>query len=66
MRSNSPIQLPLQELEGTLERFTFQNDENGYTVARLIPKGKAQEVTVVGNLMGVQAGESLQLEGILR
>ena len=31
---------PLQTLEGILERLTYQNEENGYTVARLIPTGK--------------------------
>jgi exodeoxyribonuclease V alpha subunit len=51
-------------LEGTLERVTFQNDENGYTVARLIPKGKTNEVTVVGTLTGVNVGELLHLEGV--
>ena len=54
----------LQYLEGTLERLTFQNEENGYTVARLIPKGKTYEVTVVGTLTGVNVGELLHLEGI--
>lgn len=54
----------LQYLEGTLERMTFQNEENGYTVARLIPKGKTYEVTVVGTLNGVNVGEMLHLEGV--
>ena len=54
----------LQTLEGTLERLTFQNDENGYTVARLVPKGKTYEVTVVGTLSGVNVGELLHLEGV--
>jgi exodeoxyribonuclease V alpha subunit len=51
-------------LEGTLERLTYQNEENGYTVARLIPQGKSAEVTVVGTLTGASVGESLRLEGI--
>jgi exodeoxyribonuclease V alpha subunit len=54
----------LQFLEGTLERITFQNEENGYTVARLIPRGKTSEVTVVGALTGVSVGALLRLEGI--
>ena len=54
----------LQYLEGTLERLTFHNEENGYTVARVIPKGKSNEVTVVGTLSGVNVGEMLHLEGI--
>ncbi len=53
----------LQYLEGSLERLTYQNDENGYTIARLIPKGKTYEVTVVGTLTGANVGEMLHLEG---
>ncbi len=56
--------LPLQELEGTLERITFQNEENGYTVARLVPRGKTVEVTVIGGLSGVNVGESVRLHGL--
>ena len=55
---------PLQTLEGTLERVTFQNEENGYTIAKIIPRGKAYEVTVVGTLTGVSVGESLRLRGV--
>jgi exodeoxyribonuclease V alpha subunit len=50
-------------IEGTLERVTFRNDENGYTVARLQPRDKGYTVTVVGNLPGVQIGELLRCEG---
>ncbi len=55
---------PLQSLHGTIERITFYNEENGYTVARLIPEGKSYIITVIGNLMGVNVGESLELEGV--
>jgi exodeoxyribonuclease V alpha subunit len=57
---------PLQTLEGTLERLTYQNPENGYTVARLQPKGKSYEVTAVGNLAGAAVGELLHLRGYWR
>ncbi len=60
--SSSP--LPLQSLRGVIERITFYNEENGYTVARLAPEGKSYTVTVVGNLMGASVGESLLLEGV--
>ena len=30
---------PLETLHGTIERVTFYNEENGYTVARLMPEG---------------------------
>ena len=56
--------IPLQSLEGTIERLTFQSEETGYTVARLVPKGKKHEVTVVGALAGVQVGESVRLRGL--
>lgn len=56
--------LLLTDLVGVLERLTFQNEENGYTVARLIPQGKQHEVTVVGPLGGVNIGETLHLRGI--
>lgn len=58
------VTTPLQTLEGTLERVTFQNEENGYTIAKLVPRGKAYEVTVVGTLTGASVGESLRLRGV--
>jgi exodeoxyribonuclease V alpha subunit len=50
-------------LTGTIERITYYNAENGYTVAQLTPEGRAYTVTVVGNLLEVSAGESLRLTG---
>ena len=58
------LALPLQTLRGTIERITFYNDENGYTVARFLPEGKNDVVTIVGNMMGANVGESLALEGL--
>lgn len=60
---NAPS-LPLQPLSGVIERITFYNEENGYTVARFVPEGKSYTVTVIGNLMGASVGESLALQGI--
>lgn len=60
---NSPS-LPLQPLTGVIERITFYNEENGYTVARFVPEGRSYTVTVIGNLMGASVGESLALQGI--
>ncbi|MBI4927239.1 MAG: AAA family ATPase [Anaerolineae bacterium] len=51
------------QLAGTLERIVFQNEDNGYTVARLHASGKNPEVTIVGNLMGINVGERLNLIG---
>ena len=60
---NSPS-ISTDTLRGTIERITFYNEENGYTVARFLPEGKQNVVTVVGNLMGASVGESLRLEGV--
>ena len=50
-------------LEGVVERVTFSNEESGWSVLRLQVPGKREMVTVVGNLLGVQPGESLRLTG---
>lgn len=49
------------ELEGVVERITFYNEENGYTVARF--KTATEQLTVVGVLPNISAGESLRLGG---
>ncbi|MFI6465591.1 ATP-dependent RecD-like DNA helicase [Streptomyces sp. NPDC050538] len=54
----------LAVLEGVLERITYANEETGYTVARVdTGRGGGDLLTVVGALLGAQAGESLRLEG---
>ncbi|MER7643451.1 ATP-dependent RecD-like DNA helicase [Streptomyces sp. NPDC126522] len=54
----------LAVLEGVLERITYANDETGYTVARVdTGRGGGDLLTVVGALLGAQAGESLRMEG---
>ncbi len=52
-----------ERLEGAVERITYYNEENGYSVVRLSVNTRSDLVTVVGNLPEVQPGESLQLEG---
>jgi exodeoxyribonuclease V alpha subunit len=51
------------QLQGSVERITYYNEENGYSVIRLNVEGRSDLVTVVGNLPEVQPGESLRLEG---
>jgi exodeoxyribonuclease V alpha subunit len=53
----------MESLEGLIERITFFNPENGYTVLRLKVKGRVDPVTVVGNLPELAIGESLRLHG---
>ncbi|MFD5582805.1 ATP-dependent RecD-like DNA helicase [Streptomyces sp. NPDC127063] len=57
-------QAGLATLEGVLERITYANEENGYTVARVdTGRGAGDLLTVVGALLGAQVGESLRMEG---
>ncbi|OPC83639.1 helicase [Embleya scabrispora] len=51
-------------LEAVLERITYQNDENGWTVARVDTGRSGTELlTVVGALLGAQPGESIRMRG---
>ncbi|URN12081.1 ATP-dependent RecD-like DNA helicase [Streptomyces radiopugnans] len=50
-------------LEAVLERITYANEENGYTVARVDTGRGGELLTVVGSLLGAQVGESLRMEG---
>lgn len=53
----------LVELQGQIERITYTNEENGYTVAKVKVYGQRDLVTVVGNLMAPMAGEILKMRG---
>lgn len=68
------IRIPMDKLTGSVERITFYNPENGYSVLRLRPEVRGRQrlpglsrdvlITVVGNLPEVSPGEHLKLEGI--
>ncbi|MEZ4526627.1 MAG: hypothetical protein R2941_11965 [Desulfobacterales bacterium] len=53
----------LSDLQGQIERITYANEENGYTVARVKVQGHRDLVTVVGNLMAPMPGEILKMKG---
>ncbi|MFJ9788050.1 SF1B family DNA helicase RecD2 [Streptomyces globosus] len=62
MATNGAVQPAV--VEGVLERITYANEENGYTVARVdTGRGSGDLLTVVGSLLGAQPGESLRMEG---
>jgi exodeoxyribonuclease V alpha subunit len=48
---------------GLLERITYYNEENSFVVAKLQEDGKKGLTTIVGNLTGINPGESLRLTG---
>jgi len=53
----------LTELSGQIERITYTNEENGYTIARVKIYGQRDLVTVVGFLMSPTPGEILNMRG---
>jgi exodeoxyribonuclease V alpha subunit len=48
---------------GFIERITYHNEENDFVVAKLREKDKKELTTIVGNLSGINPGESLKLTG---
>ncbi|MDX1520114.1 MAG: AAA family ATPase, partial [Anaerolineae bacterium] len=54
---------PAVTLTGVIERLTFTNPDNGYTVARFQASDRFGLVTVVGNLADVHPGARLTLHG---
>ena len=50
-------------LQGQIERITYTNDENGYTIAKIKVQGHRDLVTVVGNLMVPTPGEIIKMYG---
>jgi exodeoxyribonuclease V alpha subunit len=50
-------------LEGHLERITYFNETNHYTIARLKPANLDTGVTIVGYLAGVSPGETIKARG---
>lgn len=63
----------MENLSGSVERITYFNPENGYTVLRLRPEVRSRQrlpgmsrdglVTVIGNLPEISPGEHLRLKG---
>jgi len=64
----------MDNLSGSVERITFYNPENGYTVLRLRPEVRGRQhlpglsfdglITVVGNLPELTPGEHLRIQGV--
>ena len=51
------------EFSGQIERITYTNEENGFTIAKVKVHGQRDLVTIVGNLMSPTPGEILKMEG---
>ena len=53
----------MDEIVGTVERVTFQNAENGFTVASFEAEGLTGNITVVGHFPMLKGGETLRCKG---
>ncbi|MHB8918149.1 MAG: SF1B family DNA helicase RecD2 [Desulfocucumaceae bacterium] len=53
----------METIGGYLERISYHNEENHFTVAKLKERGKQELTTIVGSLAGINPGESLKLYG---
>ena len=53
----------LTQLQGQIERITYLNEENGFTIAKVRVQGRRQLATVVGNLASPTPGEVLNMRG---
>ena len=52
-----------ESISGLIERVTYHNEENGWTVVRVKAQGHRDLLTVVGSLPSVSAGEWLTAQG---
>ena len=50
-------------LEGSLERITYSNAENHYTIAKLKTSKTNNIVTIVGIMAAVNPGQNLKIKG---
>ena len=55
--------MAILQIRGQIERITYVNEENNYTVAKVVIKGKRDLVTVVGNFASLNPGEVVKLFG---
>lgn len=53
----------MEQVCGYIERLTFHNSENGYTVAQLKKPKQAELICIVGIMPGIQPGETVRCFG---
>ncbi len=52
-----------EEIKGQVERITYFNEENNYTIAKIRVQGRIDLVTVVGTIFSAVPGEVMKLQG---
>lgn len=58
-----PAGLGRSSVEGVLQQVTFSNEESGWSVLKVACPGRADPVTVVGHVVGLQLGDTLRFKG---
>jgi exodeoxyribonuclease V alpha subunit len=53
----------MEQICGYIERITFHNSENGYTVAQLQQPNRDELTCIVGSMPGIQPGETIRCFG---
>ena len=53
----------MEYISGVVERITFENEDNGFSVIKIKSKGYSDLVTVVGSLAAVNVGSIIRLKG---
>ena len=53
-----------QSYKGFIDRLTYHNPENGYTIARLVVEGQRDRIAIVGAIASIQEGESVEVAGV--
>ena len=62
-RDRTHPDVPVERLQGAVERVTFHSEESGFCVLRVKVRGQRDLVTVVGIAAVVTAGEYVECEG---
>ena len=52
-----------EEIRAQVERITYFNEENNYTIAKVRIQGRNDLVTIVGTIFSAVPGEVLKLRG---
>ncbi|MFC1560940.1 ATP-dependent RecD-like DNA helicase [Candidatus Latescibacterota bacterium] len=53
----------LEIIKGIVKTITFHNEENGYTIAKIIPEGRNETVAVTGFVKMLSEGETVVFNG---
>lgn len=53
----------VQQISGLIERVTFHSEESGFCVLRIKARGHHDQITVIGTLPQVRAGEWIEADG---